>query len=75
MVLGEVAIWCQASGVMATINHLRNHKGYNWCSELLLTTNVQIYGAVVASDENLVNIGDYVVFFYQDGQASTVKFV
>ena len=53
MVDGEVVIWSQATGVMATINHLRNYEGYNWCSELPLTTNVQIYGAVVASDENL----------------------
>jgi len=45
-----------------SINDLRNRNGYNWCSELPLSTPVHCYSAVVSRNELLVNVNDYIAF-------------
>lgn len=49
-----------------SIADLRMQEGFSWCSELPLSTTVQVYGAVMARNEILVNVGDYVAFKSED---------
>ncbi len=59
MPIGEVEI--VKEGRNSTIYHLRGTEGFNWCSEISLTTPVKIYGAVVSRTGVLVNVEDYVI--------------
>jgi len=57
--IGEVEII--KGGRKSTIYHLRATEGFNWCSEIQLTTPVKIYGAVVSRTGVLVNVEDYII--------------
>ena len=57
--LGNITL--TEGGRQRTVNELRNC-GYNWCSELPLSTTSSCYGAVMSRKELLVNVDDYVAF-------------
>lgn len=60
--LGNVRITQMEEGREKTISDLRMCYGYNWCSELPLSTVSSYYGAVMSGNELLVNVDDYVAF-------------
>lgn len=49
-----------------SILELRSTDGFNWCSELSLSSMARIYGAVVAQNGILINTGDNVAFSDED---------
>lgn len=60
--IGEVAILEYGEGSKAMTNHLRTNKNYNWVSELPLNIEASLYGAMMAREHRLANVGSYVAF-------------
>ena len=69
--IGDVVI-VQYDGHESTIYNLRMTEGYNWCSELPLSTNVSIYGAVMAQKRMLVNVEDDVAYIEDESAMVSV---
>ena len=51
---------------------LRRRTGFNWCSELTLSTEAKEFGAIKSMNNVLVNVGDYVVFI-GDSEVRIIK--
>ena len=61
--IGDISITEHCGhGRTISILNLRRTEGYNWASELSLSANANIYGAVIAQNGMLVNVEDYVAF-------------
>ena len=60
--IGDINITVHEKSQPSTISYLRTFESYNWCSELNLSDQSRTYGAVIANDDSLVNIDDYVAF-------------
>lgn len=72
--IGDITIAVHGESADATICGLRETQNYHWCAddcEATLGTSVNMYGAAVAADGNIVNNEEYVAF--KDDDYETVS--
>ena len=74
--IGNIPIIVLGENGDTSISELRNNKNYNWYaddSDATLSDSAQLYGAVVAADESLVNKNEYVAFQDDDYNQVSIR--